>query len=219
MSYLKQLLEVFGDQRLQLPSSGCSDKWAEALDTFLGEWARWNDKINLTAEGDAKAVIERHIFDSLQYVRAVQNPQGQVMDVGSGAGFPGIPLKVIFPDLKFVLVESQRKRASFLRNCVRKMSLDNVEVLNQRAEDLSAEYLDRFDLVVFRGVGDILYCSKLAGPFLKMGGRVVIKKEPDAKPPEFTEQSGYKFQLQDEIPFEGGTGVLSKLMLFAKCST
>lgn len=219
MSHLKQLLEVFGDQRLQLPSTGDTGKWAEALDMFLGEWARWNDKINLTAEGDAAAVIERHVFDSLQYVRGVQNPQGQIMDIGSGGGFPGIPLKVIFPELKCVLVESQRKRASFLRNCVRKMALADVEVLNQRAEDLSADYLDRFDLVVFRGVGDILYCSKLAGPFLKMGGQVVIKKEPDANPPEFAEQVGYKFQLQDEIPFEGGTGVLSKLMLFSKRST
>jgi 16S rRNA (guanine527-N7)-methyltransferase len=219
VSHLKQLLEVFGDQRLQLPSTGDNGKWAEALDTFLREWARWNDKVNLTAEGDAAAVIERHVFDSLQYVRGVQNPQGQVMDIGSGGGFPGIPLKVIFPELKFVLVESQRKRASFLRNCVRKMALADVEVLNQRAEDLNTDYLDRFDLVVFRGVGDILYCAKLAGPFLKMGGQVVIKKEPDAKPPEFAEQVGYKFQLQDEIPFEGGTGVCSKLMLFSKCST
>lgn len=219
MSCLKQLLEVFRDQRLQLPPTGDAERWAEALDTFLGEWARWNDKINLTAEGTADAVIERHIFDSLQYVRAVENPQGQVMDIGSGGGFPGIPLKVIFPDLKFVLVESQRKRANFLRNCVRKMSLSDVDVLNKRAEDLSADYLDRFDLVVFRGVGDILYCSKLAGPFLKVGGQVVIKKEPDARPPEFAEQVGYKFQLQDEIPFEGGTGIRSKLMLFSKRST
>ncbi len=189
------------------------------MDTFLGEWARWNDKINLTAEGDAHAVIERHIFDSLQYVRGIKNPEGQVMDIGSGGGFPGIPLKVIFPGLKFVLVESQRKRTSFLRNCVRKMELANVEVLNQRAEDLADDYRNRFDLVVFRGVGDILYCSKLAGPFLKVGGQVVIKKEPDARAPEFAEQAGYKFQLADEIPFEGGTGVRSKLMLFAKSST
>jgi 16S rRNA (guanine527-N7)-methyltransferase len=219
VSHLKQLLEVFSDQRLQLPVSGQPEKWAEALDLFLAEWARWNNKINLTAEEDAEAVIQKHIFDSLQYVRAVQHPHGQVMDIGSGAGFPGIPLKVIFPELNFVLVESQRKRTNFLRNCVRKMKLENVEVLNQRAEDLRAGYLNRFDLVVFRGVGDISYCLELAGPLLKIGGLVVIKKEPDAIPPELTQQLGYKFQLQEEISFQGGTGIRSKLMLFSKSST
>jgi 16S rRNA (guanine527-N7)-methyltransferase len=219
MSNLKRLLELFQDERLQLPSSGSREKWAEALDVFLQEWARWNEKINLTAEGKVEAVIEKHIFDSLQYVRAVRPDAMQVMDIGSGAGFPGIPLKIVFPESYFVLVESQRKRANFLRNCIRKVDLQRAEVLNSRAENLSADYRDRFDLVVFRGVGDIAYCLKLAGPYLKVGGRVVIKKEPDAKPPEFAEQKGCKFQLQEEIPFEGWTGVRSKLMLFIMSST
>jgi len=219
MSNLKQLLEVFQDERLLLPAGGRAERWAETLDIFLSEWARWNDRVNLTSENLASEVIKRHIFDSLQYARAMKAARGAILDIGSGAGFPGIPLKVIFPHLVFVLVESQRKRANFLRNCVRKMSLENVEVLNQRAEGLSGDLLERFDLAVFRGVGDIAYCLKLAGPFLKPGGQAVIKKEPDAKFIELTVSRGCKFQLQDEIFFQGAAGVRSKLMLFGRSFT
>lgn len=219
MSNLKQLHEVFQDERLQLPPIDRPEKWAEQLDTFLGEWARWNDKINLTSESDVAAVIHKHIFDSLQYCRAMKGMQSQVMDIGSGAGFPGIPLKVIFPGFFLVIVESQRKRANFLRNCVRKMELDNIQIINQRSEHLGANYLERFDMIMFRGVGNIAHCLKLAEPFLKNGGTVALKKEPEARPPEASRDREYNFELREEISLLGWTGISSKLMLFEKCST
>jgi 16S rRNA (guanine527-N7)-methyltransferase len=141
------------------------------------------------------------------------------MDIGSGAGFPGIPLKVIFPGIFLTLVESQRKRANFLRNCVRKMNLEHVEVLNKRAEELGVSWHDRFDLILFRGVGEVSHCLQLAGPFLKIGGRVAFKKDPQAKTSQEVRKKDYFIELTDEIPLMGRTGVHSKLMLFRKCST
>jgi len=219
MSHLNKLLEVFRDERLQLPSIGDPDEWGALLEIYLTEWEKWNGKINLTSETVPEVIIERHIFDSLQYVRGVENPQSQVMDIGSGAGFPGIPLKVIFPGLFMTLVESQRKRASFLLNCVRKMHLDSVEVVNSRAEALGAGHHDRYDLILFRGVGKVSYCLELAGLYLKIGGRVAFKKDPDAKASREVRAQGYFMELTDEIPILGRTGVASKLMLFCKRST
>jgi 16S rRNA (guanine527-N7)-methyltransferase len=219
MSHLKKLLEVFQDERFQLPSRGEAKEWAQVFEVYLAEWEKWNGKINLTSETDKGAIIEKHIFDSLHYARSVEGPQSQVMDIGSGAGFPGIPLKVIFPDIFLTLVESQRKRASFLRNCVLKMGLNNVEVINSRAEELGISFHDRFDLILFRGVGEVSHCLELAGPFLKTGGRVGFKKDPEAKMSHEVRVKDYFMELTDEIPLLGSTGISSKLMLFCKCST
>ena len=219
MSRLDKLLEVFRDERLQLPSNGEVEKWGPALEEYLDEWAKWNSKINLTSETDAHAIIDKHIFDSLQYVRVVKNPESRVMDIGSGAGFPGIPLKVIFPGLFMTLVDSQRKRTNFLRNCVRKMNLSNVEVLTCRAEDLDPRYQGRFDLILFRGVGEVSPCLELASAYLNMGGRVAFKKDPASKASHEVRGPGYFMALEDEIPILGQTGVESKMMLFQMRST
>jgi len=219
MSRLDKLLEVFRDERLQLPSNGEVEKWGSALEEYLGEWAKWNSKINLTSETDPDAIIGKHIFDSLQYARVVKNPESRVMDIGSGAGFPGIPLKVVFPGLFMTLVDSQRKRTNFLRNCVRKMNLSNVEVLTCRAEDLDPRYHGCFDLILFRGVGEVSPCLELASAYLKMGGRVAFKKDPEASASHEVKKSGFFMALEDEIPILGHTGVKSKMMLFQKRST
>jgi 16S rRNA (guanine527-N7)-methyltransferase len=219
MSRLDTLQEVFRDDRLQLPPTGEVEKWGSALEEYLDEWAKWNSKINLTSETEPDAIIGKHIFDSLQYARAVNNPDARVMDIGSGAGFPGIPLKVVFPDLFMTLVDSQRKRTNFLRNCVRKMDLSNVEVLTGRAEGLDAQYHERFDLIVFRGVGEVSPCLELASAYLKMGGHVAFKKDPSSKATHEVRGAEYFMALEDEIPILGQTGVKSKMMLFQKRST
>jgi 16S rRNA (guanine527-N7)-methyltransferase len=219
MSRLDKLLEVFRDERLQLPSNGEVGRWGAALEEYLNEWAKWNSKINLTSETGPDAIIGKHIFDSLQYARAVNNPEARVMDIGSGAGFPGIPLKAVFPGLFMTLVDSQRKRTNFLRNCVRKMDLTNVEVLTGRAEDLDVRYHEHFDLIVFRGVGEVSPCLELASVYLKSGGRVAFKKDPSSKASHEVRGVDYFMALEDEIPILGQTGVKSKMMLFQKRST
>lgn len=219
MSNHKRLLETLHDHRLALPPIGDPQRAAKQLEAFLREWGRWNDKINLTSETGVGAIIEKHIFDSLQYARVVKGPQIHVMDVGSGSGFPGIPLKVVFPGLFMVLVESQRKRASFLRSVVRELGMKGVEVLNQRAEELGADYRDRYDLVLFRGVGRISHCLQLGGPLLKIGGQVAVKKDPDEELPGSLEFASGNFQLREEISIQGYSGMISKLMRFERCFT
>ena len=218
MSHLDKLLAVFRDQRLVLPTSVEAEGFADLLELYLVEWNQWNGKINLTSETVAGAVIEKHIFDSLQYARAVDNPQCNVMDIGSGAGFPGIPLKVIFPGVFMTLVESQRKRANFLRNCVRNMRLENVQVINGRAEELDVIHQDRFDLILFRGVGEVSYCLQLAEPFLKIGGRVAFKKDPQVKTFHEMKIRDCLMTLTSETSLMGWTGIESKLVLYCKHS-
>ena len=105
------------------------------------------------------------MFDSLQYTRALQ-PNFRVMDIGSGAGFPGIPLKIIFPEINLVLVESQRKRCSFMETAIREIGLEGAEVINVRAEDLSREKEGQFDAVIFRAVSGLKPCLILGNRFL-----------------------------------------------------
>ena len=99
------------------------------------------------------------------------------------------------------------------------MRLDRVEVVNNRAEALGAGYHNRFDLILFRGVGEVSYCLELAGPYLKTGGRVAFKKDPEARAAHEMRAQGYFMELTAEIPIVGRTGVASKMMLFCKRST
>ena len=219
MSNPNLLHEVLQDPRFSLPALENIERIRCQLELFLGEWERWNGKINLTSEASRDAVIEKHIFDSLQYARVVKKSAIKVMDVGSGAGFPGIPIKIIFPKLDMVLVESQRKRANFLRNVVRALEMENVEVLNQRAEEVPSRFEERFDLILFRGVGDISHCLQLSGRFLKKSGQVAMKKNPETQSPGSLEFPAGDFQLFQEISLVGFSGISSKLMVFQRCFT
>lgn len=182
------------------------------IQLFLDLLVKWNDKINLTAEKDPEDILKRHVFDSLQYCRALK-PDFRVMDIGSGAGFPGIPLKIIFPEMPLVLVESQRKRCSFLETAIRGLKLDRAEVINARAEDLPAHQEGQFDAVIFRAVSGVEPCLALGERFLAPGGKLVLKKPPNATLPKST------LSLQEEIPITSFHGLVSSLLIYEKCST
>ena len=149
----KRLINLLSDEKLPLESGVDPEVAAEQLLIYLAEWRRWNAKINLTAETDEHSVIDRHIRDSLQYARAV-SPGTRVVDIGSGAGFPGIPLKVALPSLEIVLVENQRKRANFLKNVIRSMQLQGLRSVHSRVEDLDDSFQNKFDFIVLRHVKD-----------------------------------------------------------------
>ena len=179
---------------------------------YLQLLLKWNQKINLTAEKDPEEILKKHVFDSLQYCRAIE-PGLRVMDIGSGAGFPGIPLKIIFPELQLVLVESQRKRCSFLETVVRELKMEQVTVLNARAEDIPDNH--QSDAVVFRAVSGAQECLNLSARFLPPGGRVVLKKPPG----ESQMDPNPGFLLQEEVSITSYHGVASSLLVFEKCST
>ena len=119
------ILNILQDPRLSL-NIECSGIVESKIQQYLELLVKWNYKLNLTAEKDPDSILKRHVFDSLQYSRALK-PDFRVMDIGSGAGFPGIPLKIIFPEMALVLVESQRKRCSFMETVVRELGIDQTD--------------------------------------------------------------------------------------------
>ena len=209
----KRLINLLSDEKLPLESGVDPEVAAEQLLIYLAEWRRWNAKINLTAETDEYSVIDRHIRDSLQYTRAV-SPGARVVDIGSGAGFPGIPLKVALPSLEMVLVENQRKRANFLKNVIRSMQLQGLRSIHSRVEDLGDSFQNKFDFIVLRHVKDFKASLKMGRALLCPEGRVVIQKEAGAPSPELD-----FLHFHSETPLTRPGRSPSKLMVFQRVST
>lgn len=147
---------------------------AATLARFLALLERWNRVHNLTGISDRTELIDRHLAESLALKPFVRGPRA--CDVGSGAGLPGLPLAVDLPDIAFTLIESRRKRASFLRQARAALGLANVEVLQQRAEDVTA---GPFDTVLARAVAPPAGLLSIARPLLAPGGRLVLLTAED----------------------------------------
>ena len=206
------ILQILQDTRLGLDIE--TSRVVSQIRQYLQLLLKWNQKINLTAEKDPEEILKKHVFDSLQYCRAIE-PGFRVMDIGSGAGFPGIVLKIIFPQLQLALVESQRKRCSFLETVVRDLEMEQVTVFNARADDISGNQAGQFDVVVFRAVSGAQECLSLSEEFLPSGGRVVLKKPPGGNQTTFYPM----FLLQKEVSITSYHGVVSNLLVFEKCFT
>jgi 16S rRNA (guanine527-N7)-methyltransferase len=202
------------DPRLSLKPDSPSALIASQLVSYLDLLVKWNEKINLTSEKTPSEILQRHIFDSLQYARVI-SPNDNIMDIGSGAGFPGVPLKIVYPSLALTLVESQRKRCSFLEVVVFNLSFQNTSVVNERAEKISPK--PRVDVVILRAVSDIKTCLDLAVSFLVKGGKVVLKKGLEKN--NAAMMSHDDFFLIDEVEVIGYNGKKSSLLVFEKCST
>jgi 16S rRNA (guanine527-N7)-methyltransferase len=207
---------ILQDPRLVLPKEHVSALTVSRIDQYLQLLVKWNRKINLTAQKEPQEILYRHVFDSLLYLRVITSGL-RVMDIGSGAGFPGIPLKIIYPDLELVMVESQRKRCSFLETVVRDLSLKQVEVINSRAEDVLASYSGQFDAIVFRAVSSIEACLDLGARFVAPRGWIVLKKGPEEDLLKLRTYSG--FELFKEETIVSYHGLVSSLLVFQKCST
>lgn len=170
-----EALLVKGLRELSLPFSR---EQVQAFLTYLAELKKWNKAYNLTALKTDEDIIIKHFLDSLLYLKAMPEGGLNVMDVGSGAGFPGIPLKIIRPELIMYLVEPSRKKANFLRQIITILSLDNVAVVEKKIENL--ETMD-VDAAVTRALFDIKdFCAK-ASPVLQGGGMLILSKGPKVK--------------------------------------
>ncbi len=142
----------------------------------------WNRSINLTRIVDREEVQVKHFLDSLSLIRAFTNGDIsglRVLDVGSGAGFPGVPLKIAFPSVCLSLLDSIGKKTKFLEHLIETLKLDRVHVVTARAETLAHDpvYRETFDLVVGRSVANLRTLLELTLPFSKVGGRVVLQKD------------------------------------------
>ena len=155
---------------------------ASALDRCRGYVATlllWRRRLSLTSAKTAREIVFDHVLDSLSVAPFIK-PGYRVADIGSGAGFPGVPLAIACPDADFVLVESRRKKANFLRDVARRVDLANVEIAEKRAEELIGLLLP-FDLVVSRALGPLRDFLGLATTLVKHGGLVIAMKGPKGR--------------------------------------
>ena len=169
---------IAGGERLGLH---LAPEQVEQFETYYRELVLWNRKVNLTAIVDYDEVQVKHFLDSFTIVLAVKDVPNslRLLDLGAGAGLPGIPLKILFPNIQLALLDSVGKKTSFLRHLVARLSLDQVEVLTARAEDLAREerYREQFDLVLSRGVAKLPTLVELALPFCALGGFFIAQKK------------------------------------------
>jgi len=189
---------------------------------YKREIEKWNERVNLTSiEGEDEFII-KHLIDSLILLKKIEiAPGARVIDVGTGAGFPGIPLKLKRKDLKVYLMDSNRKKAEFLENAIKNLGLKETYVLCGRAESLGKkpEYRENYDLVVARAVSSLNVLSEYCLPFARIGGLFVAMKgrEPEKELVEArdaVEVLGGK--IKEVVQYELPEGLQRSLILVEK---
>ncbi len=145
--------------------------------TYKNLLKEWNEKINLTAITEDKEIVIKHFIDSLTIAKYIPE-RASIIDVGTGAGFPGIPIKIFRNDVKVVLLDSLNKRLKFLNEVIKELDLKNIETVHGRAEDVAnnSKYREKFDISTARAVANISTLSELCTPFIKVGGAFICMK-------------------------------------------
>jgi len=142
----------------------------------------WNSFMNLTAITELQEVIDKHFVDSLAIANYISLKNQKILDLGTGAGFPGIPIKILFPDVEIVLLDSLNKRIKFLDTVIEKLQLQYIKAVHGRAEDLAHQtvYREKFDICTSRAVANLSTLSEYCMPFVKQGGYFVSYKTAGA---------------------------------------
>lgn len=186
-----------------------NDRQSEQFLQYFHLLKEWNSFMNLTAIIEFNEVLKKHFVDSVSLINAVPDLQEKsysLIDVGTGAGFPGVPLKIVFPNLKITLLDSLNKRVQFLNEVVHILNLQDIEVIHGRAEDYAkpGKLRESFDLCVSRAVANLTTLSEYCLPFVKKGGCFISYKSEkiteefhDAK--QAIEILGGKYERQVEF--------------------
>lgn len=172
--------EVSAEFRQGLAQLGLSQQVESAFLLYRQELLDWSTRFNLTAIKDPEEVLTKHFLDSLTLLQAYPNQSAvRILDIGTGAGFPGIPLKIARPQWHVTLVEATGKKITFLQHIVDTLQLTNVEIIQGRAEDIAHQirYRGRFDMVTARAVAALPALIECCTPFCRTGGLLILPEK------------------------------------------
>lgn len=153
-----------------------NDTQKEQLSTYCNFLIEYNKHTNLTAIKEENDIYLKHFYDSFTLSKVYSLSNEKVLDIGTGAGFPGMVLKIVFPNIKLTLLDSNNKKTRFLTELIDKIHVDNIKVINSRAEDFIKDNRECFDIVTSRAVSDLTILSELSLPFVKLNGYFIPLK-------------------------------------------
>ncbi|MFB5676977.1 16S rRNA (guanine(527)-N(7))-methyltransferase RsmG [Paenibacillus terreus] len=169
-------------ERLAGHGISLDDRQLEQFEIYFRELVDWNEKMNLTGITEREAVYTKHFYDSISLAFYTDMTQvASVADIGSGAGFPGIPLKICFPHLKLTIIDSLQKRINYLQHLCETAGLQQIELIHGRAEEVARKsgYRDSYDLVTARAVARLAVLNEFCLPFVRKGGTFAAMKGSD----------------------------------------
>lgn len=167
-NYFKELLEI--------SNIDIEEKQIDKMIEFLYLLLEKNKIMNLTAIREEKDILEKHFIDSLLLTKIINDSEKNIIDVGTGAGFPGLILSIFYPNKKFLLVDSVKKKINFINEVIDKLKLTNVKTSTLRAEDLIKDNREKFDLALCRGVANLRIILEYLIPFIKINSRFLPQK-------------------------------------------
>jgi 16S rRNA (guanine527-N7)-methyltransferase len=174
----EKMSQVF-DAGVQQLGLQLTERQEEQFLLFRQELLDWNTRMNLTAIVDPEEVLIKHFLDSLSLLALYTQDQARVIDIGTGAGFPGLPLKIVRPDWHVTLLEATGKRVTFVRHMLDCLELEHIEVVQGRAEDLARnpDYRGCYDLVTARAVAAFSTLLEYCAPYCRVGGAILLPKK------------------------------------------
>ena len=175
--FIKTLIDECKNQNIEL-----DENKAKALKIYKELLVEWNEKMNLTAITEDYEVIIKHFVDCLECTHLITDEK-KIIDVGTGAGFPGMVLAIYYPQIDFTLLDGLNKRLIFLEEVVNKLGLKNVKIVHARAEEAARneEYFETFDTVVSRAVANLPVLLEYTSPYVKVNGKCIVMKGDNAK--------------------------------------
>lgn len=206
-------------QRANIANISISKEEAKKFYQYMNLLLEWNEKMNLTAITDPQEIIIKHFIDSLTLLPYIKENQ-TILDIGTGAGFPGIPLKMMRISQKMTLLDSLQKRITFLQEVISKLSLQKIEAIHGRAEEFAMQKRESYDIIVSRAVAKLNVLLEYMLPFAKVGGKVICMKaneieEEQKEAEKAIDILGGRIEKIEEVMLPG-TDIVRKILIIKK---